>query len=76
VSAAYHRPPGRMGRPPVCPPEVMLRISALTDQGYSLQQIAGLFNAEGIPTPAGRSRWYKSMVERTTKTSCARDVIG
>jgi hypothetical protein len=54
----------------------MLRITALTDQGYSLQQIAELFNAEGIPTPAGRSRWYKSMVERTTKTLCARDVIG
>jgi hypothetical protein len=76
VTAACNRPSGRLGRPPVCPPEVMLRISALTDQGYSLRQIAELFNAEGIPTPAGRRRWYKSMVERTTKTLYAQDVIG
>jgi hypothetical protein len=53
----------------------MLRIRALTDQGYSLRQIAELFNREGIPTPVGGSRWYKSMVERTTKTLCARDII-
>jgi hypothetical protein len=75
VSTAYNRPAGRLGRPPACPPEIMLRILALTDQGYSLRKIAELFNAEGIPTPAGRSGWYKSMVERTTKTLCARDVI-
>jgi Recombinase len=75
MSTAYLRPPGRLGRPPVCPPEVMLRITALAEQGYSLREIAEVFNSEGIPTPAGRSRWYKSMVERTTKTLCARDVI-
>ena len=75
MSPAYGRARGRPGRPPVCPPEVVLRIAALTDQGYSLRQVAELFNQEGIPTPAGRSGWYKSMVERTTKTLCARDVI-
>lgn len=75
MSAACNRPPGRKGRPPACPPEVVIRILTLTDQGYSLRQIAELLNGEGVPTPAGRFRWYKSMVERTTKTLFARDII-
>jgi len=75
VSAAYNRPPGRMGRPPACPPDVVLRIKTLEDQGYTLQTIVELFNREGTPTPAGKSEWYKSMVERTTKTLYAREVI-
>ena len=75
MSPAYTPPRGRLGQPPVCPPEVVLRITALMDQGYSLRQVAELFNQEGIPTPVGRCGWYKSMVERTTETLRARDVI-
>ena len=75
MSAAYHRPPGRMGRPPACPPDVVLRIKTLEEQGYSLQKIVELLNDEGTPTPAGKSEWYKSMVERTTKTLYAREVM-
>ena len=75
MSAAYNRPPGRMGRPPACPPEVVLRIKTLEDQGHSLRGIVELLNNEGVPAPAGKSGWYKSMVERTTKTLYAREVI-
>jgi hypothetical protein len=75
MSATYNRPRCRMGRPPACPPDVVLRIKTLKDQGYSLQKIVELFNGEGTPTPAGKSEWYKSMVERTTKTLYAREVI-
>ena len=75
MSAAYNRPPGRMGRPPACPPDIVLRIKTLEEQGYSLQKIVELFNGEGTPTPAGNSEWYKSMVERTTKTLYARELI-
>lgn len=65
---------GRKGRPPCCPKEIIIRILVLTAQDYSLSQIADLFNSENVPTPTGRSRWYKSMVERTTKTLYARSI--
>lgn len=51
-----------MSRPPCCP-EVAARIKALRRQGYSLQRIADLLNAEGVPTPMGRSPWRKSHVD-------------
>ena len=50
-----------MSRPPCCP-EVAARIKALRCQGYSLQRIADLLNAEEVPTPMGRSPWRKSHV--------------
>jgi hypothetical protein len=75
VSVDYGRPPGRLGRPPLCPPETILRITALTDQGYTLRQIAELLNGETASTAEGRSDWYKSKVDRVTKTLHARDVI-
>jgi hypothetical protein len=53
---------------------VVIRVLALTGQGYSLQQIADLFNREGVPTPTGRSVRYKEMVDRTAKTLSAREI--
>ena len=50
-----------MSRPPCCP-GVAARILTLRHQGYSLQKIADLLNAEGVPTPMGRSPWRKSHV--------------
>jgi hypothetical protein len=35
----------------------------LKNDGYSLQQIADLLNAEGLPTPLGRPQWRKSHVD-------------
>lgn len=51
-----------MSRPPCCP-EVAARIVMLRRKGYSLQRIADQLNAEGVPTPMGRSPWKKSHVD-------------
>ena len=51
-----------MSRPPCCP-DVAVRIVVLRRQKYSLQRIADLLNAEGVPTPMGRSPWRKSHVD-------------
>jgi len=51
-----------VSRPPCCL-EVAARIKALKQQGYSLQKIADLLNAEGVPTLMGRSPWRKSHVD-------------
>jgi recombinase len=48
-------------RPPCCP-EVAARIVSLRREGYSLQKIADLLNAEGVSTPMGLSPWKKSHV--------------
>jgi hypothetical protein len=50
-----------VSRPPCCP-EIAARIVALRSQRYSLQKIADLLNAEGVPTPMRRSPWRKSHV--------------
>jgi Recombinase len=34
----------------------------LRDAGLSLQQIADLFNAEGVPTLSGKGRWQKGTI--------------
>jgi DNA-binding transcriptional MerR regulator len=62
VTTVDSRPPRRAGRPPCCSPELAKRIRRFKDQGYSLQGIADLLNAEGVPTPLGSAPWTKSHV--------------
>lgn len=62
------RIPGRppRGRPGLAAltPELGERIEGLRhEQGLSLQAIADLLNAEGMPTPRGGSRWRPSSVQ-------------
>jgi Recombinase len=53
------------GRPGVArhSPELAERINALRENGESLQAIADLLNAEGVPTPRGGERWRPSSVQ-------------
>ncbi len=52
----------RPGRPPVCPPEIVVRIIELQRQGLSYRAISEALNREGVPTPAGRPVWAKSQI--------------
>ena len=51
--------PGLLGRRP----ELAERIVALREEGLSLQRIADLLNADGVPTPRGGARWRPSSVQ-------------
>ena len=52
----------RYGHRSKCPPDVMDRIEAHRDDGWSLGQIARALTADRVPTPTGRSTWYTSSV--------------
>lgn len=67
--------PRRRGRPPCCPPAVAIRIVLLHLQGLSYQEICDVLNAEGVPTPLGRSTWQRSYVDRVLHTQCAGDIL-
>ena len=43
------------------------RIAELRDQGHSWRQICRTLEAEGIPTPSGRSRWQPVQVQRIAR---------
>jgi hypothetical protein len=62
---APDRPP--RGRPGLASraPELSGRISALREQGLSLQAIADALNADGVPTPRGGTHWRPSSVQAT-----------
>lgn len=64
----------RRGRPPCCPRELAIRILSLRRQGLSYMQICEVLNAEGVPTPMGRSRWSKSTIDRVLHTQYVRDL--
>jgi DNA invertase Pin-like site-specific DNA recombinase len=52
------------GRPAVADrPELAARIRALRDEGLTLQRIADLLNAEGVPTARGAAGWRPSSVQ-------------
>ena len=69
VSFAYSRflgyRKGEDGKPEVVPEEaeVVRRIYRLFIEGRSVDYIAKLLTREGIPTPAGRTKWQKRTVE-------------
>lgn len=60
--------PRRPGRPPVCRPEVALRIIELRRNGLSYSGISAVLNRDGVATPAGGSVWAKSHVARLLYT--------
>jgi DNA invertase Pin-like site-specific DNA recombinase len=54
----------RKGPPAVADnPELKERISRMRDQGMTLQAIADLLNADGVPTVRGGARWRPSSVQ-------------
>ena len=67
--------PGRRGRPPCCSRELAIRVIQLRRQRLSYAQISDVLNAEGIPTPTGRSPWRKAYVDRLLHTKYARAII-
>ena len=44
-------------------PEVSKRIAAMRSSGMTLQAIADVLNAEGVPTPRGGAQWRPSSVQ-------------
>lgn len=66
--------PKRRGRPPSCSLQVCMRVLDLWSQGLSLNKISKTLNLEGVPTPAGRSMWTKSHVDRLLHTKHAREL--
>ncbi|GII63945.1 hypothetical protein Skr01_40300 [Sphaerisporangium krabiense] len=72
MTSATRPPRKEAGRPPVCPPEVVVRVRELRDQGLSLKVISEVLNSEGVPTPMGRAPWGKSHVDRLLHTQHAR----
>ncbi len=44
-------------------PEVSKRIAAMRQDGMTLQAIADVLNAEGVPTPRGGAQWRPSSVQ-------------
>ena len=52
----------RLGRPPVLPRAVELRIKRARDRGDSLQKIADGLNASAVPTAHGGKRWHAATV--------------
>ncbi len=65
----------RPGRPPACPLEIVLRVIDLRRRGLSYADISRAMNRDGIPTPAGRSVWQKSYVDRLLHTRYVMDLL-
>ncbi|WP_194814425.1 recombinase family protein [Nocardia sp. XZ_19_385] len=59
----------RRGRPRVCPDDVLELIVAMNRNGITYRSICSELNANGVPTPAGRQRWYPSYVSRLLNTA-------
>lgn len=59
------------GRPPSCPPDVVLLMVRMRLDGLSYQKISAALNAAAIPTPAGGKRWLRSSVDRVLHTRYA-----
>jgi len=59
------------GRPRLCTDEVLHRVLAMRNAGQPYQAICDVFNAEGVPTPAGRPYWWPSHVWRLVHTRSA-----
>ena len=65
---------GRRGRPRLCSDDVLLRVVAMRKKGLTLQAICDTLNAEGVPTPSGGPRWWRSHVSRLLHTRGAREM--
>jgi DNA invertase Pin-like site-specific DNA recombinase len=66
LQAARERGEGQ-GRTAVADiPELQVRIAGMRDEGMTLQAIADVLNAEGVPTLRGGAMWRPSSVQRAT----------
>jgi hypothetical protein len=65
----------RRGRPPSAPLQVCMRVIDLRSQGLSLSKISKILNLEGVPTPAGRSTWTKTHVDRLLHTRHVQELL-
>lgn len=52
-----------------------MRIIRLRQANLSYEQIAGVLNADGVPTPLGSQRWLKSHVDRLLHTRWVQELI-
>jgi hypothetical protein len=52
-----------------------VRIIRLRQADLSYEQIAGVLNAGGVPTPLGSPRWLKSHVDRLLHTRWVQELI-
>ena len=75
MSASYSVPQSRRpGRPPACPLAIVVHVIELRLQGLSYAEISVQLNREGVPTPAGRSTWQKSYVDRLLHTQYVQEM--
>ncbi|QXN91884.1 recombinase family protein [Nocardia iowensis] len=68
--------PQRRGRPRTCPDDVVRRIVEMHQNGVGYRDICRSLNADGIPTPAGRPKWYPSYVSRLLNTRNVVETFG
>jgi hypothetical protein len=61
-----------MGRPRVCPDEVVERVVYLKRQGLSDAKIAAAMQRDGYRTPMGRPRWWQNTVTRLLSGNAAK----
>lgn len=61
-------------RLPALPREILARIISMRHEGFSYTAICDALNAEGIPTPTGRTRWRRSYVDRLLHTRTAQEI--
>ena len=61
----------RLGHPRRCPDNVLDRVVEERDAGARLADICERLNRDGVPTPAGGSRWYPSHLSRPLRTQDA-----
>lgn len=66
------RPQARpVGRPMLCPEATLRRILEYRQDAWTYRQICDIFNAEGLPTPSGKTTWYPSYPWRLMGTAAA-----
>jgi DNA invertase Pin-like site-specific DNA recombinase len=58
----------RLGRPSALPRGLAERIEAMRAQGMTLAAIAEVLNADGVPTPTQRGRWWPASVSQALRT--------
>ncbi|WP_096285324.1 recombinase family protein [Mycobacterium ahvazicum] len=64
----------RRGRPRLCSDRLLLHVVAMRNEGLTYQSICDVLNEEGVPTPAGGSRWWRSHVSRLLHTRSAQEL--
>jgi DNA invertase Pin-like site-specific DNA recombinase len=61
----------RLGRPQMVPADLVARLRTAHEAGSGWSALARQFNAEGVPTAHGGSRWYPSTVRAVVMSAGA-----